>query len=119
MVVSNPDRVLRDMFRLLDKERDAILTGRIERLEALSTDKARLVAKIGECEGLGSTELEALKEKFDRNRVLLGHAMKGVRVVLDRLRDVQSANSMLRSYDGSGRPRTFGAVSAPTVTRRA
>ncbi|WP_421702004.1 hypothetical protein [Aliiroseovarius sp.] len=91
--------------RLLDQERQLILSGRIEALAQISAEKERLLARLGQSHG-GVHALDHLRQKADRNQQLLMAVARGVRTVsrrLDALKAQQSGRARFSTYDQGGR----------------
>ncbi|HGG06587.1 MAG TPA: flagellar biosynthesis protein FlgN [Aliiroseovarius sp.] len=86
---------------LLDRERQAILTGNIDGLARQAVEKTRLLEQLS-----GATtdtqRIERLRVKADRNQELLVAVAKGIKSVSRRLQAMKSAKSTLQTYDKGG-----------------
>ena len=94
----NTTDALRD---LLEKERDAILTGRFDLLERLAAEKERLV-KLVSRDQTDANLLAKLREKTERNGQLLAAMRDGIRAAQDRVRKLQKGAEPLQTYDPTG-----------------
>ena len=94
------------MRDLLDRERKAILDGRFDILERMSSEKERLVTLMLR----GSTDLgilAELREKSERNGELLTAMRDGIRAAQDRVRKLQKGAEPLQTYDSTGQIRSI------------
>ena len=91
--------------RLLDQERQIILSGRIEALAPISAEKDRLLSRLGQSHG-GLHTLDHLRRKADRNQQLLQAMARGIRTVsrrLEALKAQQTGRARFATYDQGGR----------------
>jgi|GEM_PF-1652908 flagellar biosynthesis/type III secretory pathway chaperone len=105
MGLFNPTRADDALDRLLDQERQLILSGRIEALAQVSAEKDRLMARLGQSHG-DARDLDKLRRKADRNQHLLMAVAKGIRTVsrrLDALKAQQNGRARFATYDRGGR----------------
>ena len=85
---------------LLDREREALITGRLDGLEALHRDKTRLLARAGE---IGDTAAaRRVRDKAERNQALLAAAADGLRSARTRVANIRSGLSDLSTYSADG-----------------
>ena len=108
-----------ELDRLLDQERQALLTGDLDRIARLTTLKEALIDRLNSTEAPEQGTLDALRDKISRNQVLLGSAMEGIRTVADRLDVLRRVRLSLDTYDRSGRSRRLETGVIPAVERRA
>jgi len=111
-------RLLDAAERLLQREREALLAGRLDALPALVAEKARLVHALARGGPHERVRLEALVVVAGRNQELLAQAIAGVRAVTERLADAAAAARQAETYDSHGRRHLLGPGS-PRVERRA
>ena len=105
------------MRDLLERERKAILEGRFDVLERMSSEKERLVSLIKR----DQTDLKVmaeLREKTDRNGELLAAMRDGIRAAQDRVRKLQKGVEPLQTYDSTGQIRSIEPVKQ-VLTHRA
>ncbi len=89
---------------LLERERRAVLSGNLEALTRLISEKRRLMDQLAR-----STEhpdrLDRLRGKARRNKALLDAAARGIKSVTEQISGLRDARSPLRTYDASGSSR--------------
>ncbi|MEM7596284.1 MAG: flagellar protein FlgN [Pseudomonadota bacterium] len=103
----------------LEKEKTALLTGDLDAISSLMEEKSDLISQLN---ALGATEdhaLDALKDKAERNQVLLGSALDGIRRVADRLSAMQSLRHSFDTYDSRGQRKTIEGEVVRHVEKRA
>ncbi|WP_300515735.1 hypothetical protein [Aliiroseovarius sp.] len=91
--------------RLLDQERQLILSGRIDALPPISVEKDRLLTRLGQSHG-NAGDLDHLRRKADRNQQLLLAMARGIRTVsrrLEALKAQQGGRARFSTYDQGGR----------------
>lgn len=106
---------------LLEREAQAIGTGRFEGLEGMAGEKAALAARLGALTGATPPALpvlQALARQAAANQRRLGAALKGLRAARQRLDTIRRAGCSLQSYDAFGRGQTIAAP-ACGIERRA
>lgn len=87
--------------RVLDQERQILLSGNIKALAQLAPHKERLFTQLSAA-GPDPRVLENLRKKADRNQELLRAAAKGIRAVTRRLEMLRNQKSELRTYTAGG-----------------
>ncbi len=87
--------------RVLDQERQMLLSGNIEALAQLAPHKERLLTQLPTARA-EQTVVEKLRQKADRNQELLRATAKGIRAVTRRLEILRRQKSELRTYDAGG-----------------
>ncbi|MCP5037093.1 MAG: flagellar biosynthesis protein FlgN [Rhodobacteraceae bacterium] len=101
MVLFNIPSVVDALDDLLDRERQAILTGNLDALSRQLVEKTRLLERLA-----GSTDdaarIERLRVKTDRNQELLGAVARGIKSVSQRLEAMKNPDTTLRTYDEGG-----------------
>lgn len=86
---------------LLKRERDLILTGDIVGVQRLSTEKTRLLARLGKSR-LDAETLESLRDRAERNNRLLEASARGFKTVQEQLRQLDDAPASLKTYGSDG-----------------
>lgn len=111
--------LLQAFDQLLERERTALMSGNLEDLNEILTEKAALIDR------LGSDPLDAdrerlgeLRGKAQRNQELMDNAMRGIRSVATRLGTMRRLRRALETYDQSGR-RTTIVTGGAQVEKRA
>ncbi|MEO0371878.1 MAG: flagellar protein FlgN [Pseudomonadota bacterium] len=112
-----------DIFMALDacleREKAALLTGDLDAIAPLMEEKSDLIARLN---ALGATEdnkLSGLKDKAERNQVLLNGALDGIRRVSERMALMQSLRHSFDTYDQSGNRQTIEGEVVRHVEKRA
>jgi hypothetical protein len=96
---SKQDRTL----RLLDAERDALVDGPMDALQALVAKREALMAEILSDEAAPAEPfLRALKEKAERNSRLLRASLSGLRVAREQVSQAEHLSRSLRTYTADG-----------------
>jgi len=85
---------------LLDRERAAILGGRMDLLARMMAEKERLINI--PMSGQTVSRMARLRRKADRNHAMLLAASRGVQAVAKRLRLAMARQNPLQTYDRSG-----------------
>lgn len=117
--MSNSASALVDALdEVLDRERLALTSGRLDQVERLIETKERLVDQLN---GVGEKEpgLRDLRVKAERNRLLLDSAMQGIRGVADRLAELQRVRLGTDTYDQNGRKARLHVAAPPKLEKRA
>lgn len=101
---------------LLERERQAILSGRLEDLSALPSEKAWLLDRLS---GLRDADrLRHLVRQARRNQALLEAAGQGLRDIRERLSEIRRAAGTLDVYSQNGERQSVSTATG-LVTRRA
>jgi hypothetical protein len=98
---------------LLDRTRDALLTGNFPELARLAPE---LEGEVAQLRRQDSATVARLLRKAERNATLLTAARRGVKAALGRLDEIV-AGPTLTTYDASGRKAEFPACSTSPVRR--
>ena len=105
--------MIAEIEALLQREREALLNGRLDLLEELARSKEQLAARLAQARPADRGVLERLHEGMMHNRMLLEAAASGIRAVAGRLTRKQSQSGNLKTYDAKGRRH----LSSPTLPR--
>lgn len=104
---------------LLEAERAALLSGKIDEVGRLLTRKEALIDELSTLEGRALPELQTLSNKVKRNQDLLDHALEGIRTVARRLASLRRVRSALDTYDARGARHTIDITPEASVEKRA
>lgn len=99
--MNNSEFVL-ELDTLFDKERQAIFDGLFDELRLISAKKNQMIAQIPNLRISGQAIGDILK-KAKRNQDLLAAAVRGVRMVSNRLNTIRKESGSLKTYDKSGK----------------
>lgn len=113
------ETVLKQLDTLLDRERQALLTGQLNDIARIAEEKEDLIATLRSAEIENRAMLDPIQHKLGRNQTLLSGTMDGVRAVSDRLTALRKARSTLDTYDKSGRKRSIVTRADSKVEKRA
>ena len=117
--IKTADEIFEALDSVLEREKEALLTGDLKLIEDLMTEKSDLIDKLN---GLGATEafeLDVLRNKADRNQVLLGGALDGIRRVSERISDMQKLRYSFDTYNSRGQKQTIEGEVVRKVEKRA
>ena len=103
---------------LLDREREALLSGNLDALSRLHTEKSALIDRLRK-NRLPESRLEALRHKARRNLALFKAAQKGIGSVLRQLRAPTDQAGSFQTYDLNGASKKLGAPKRKTMEKRA
>ncbi|MBB3994199.1 hypothetical protein GGR95_001840 [Sulfitobacter undariae] len=104
---------------LLEQERALLLAGDLEGLGALLPLKEELVETFLSDFGANREKILPLEMRLQRNQVLLGSALDGIRAVATRLAALRQVRVALDIYDAQGRKQNVAASSRSKVEKRA
>lgn len=104
---------------VLDAEREALLTGNLEKIGRLLEQKEALIEELSVLEELEAKPLQDLTGKLKRNQDLLDHALQGIRSVANRLAALRRVRSTLDTYDSNGAKRSINLSEDGSVEKRA
>lgn len=119
MTTETIQAVIEELDDLLDREREALLSGDLEAIGRILAVKESLIDRVNACEQAGPAELDGVQGKLTRNQALLAGAMEGIRAVADRMADLRRIRQGLETYDSKGRKTRYPTQSGGTVERRA
>lgn len=87
---------------LLERERDALLSGTLDTLESIAAEKARLIAALASRPGRDPARLARLARQAAQNQTLLEAALGGLRRAAARIAAHAAGPCGLDTYDASG-----------------
>ncbi len=117
MALFNIPSVVDALDDLLDRERQAILSGNLDGLARLLGEKTRLMERLSGS-STDTTRIERLRVKADRNQELLEAVARGIKSVSKRLKTLNEPAGALRTYDKGGASHEMGAKK-PSIEKRA
>ena len=103
---------------LLDREREALLAGDLDKIAGLHEEKAQAIDRLNKLDLKEEEQVMALRQKADRNQELLNSALDGIRSVARRLAEVRRVKESFETYDSNGN-RNSVPIARPGVTKRA
>ena len=103
---------------LLDREREALLDGDLDRLIGQLDEKEALIERLN-ASGDSGAGLKDLQAKVLRNQALLDSALEGIRTVAQKLSALHRVRRSLDTYDESGRKTTIDSAPDRTMEKRA
>lgn len=103
---------------LIDKERAAILSGALEEMGRIATEKERVLGG-HTLTAPDQRTLDRLRRKAARNQQLLAAAIRGVRAVTSRLDVLRNGPGEMNTYDRAGQRTTLNSRHQGTLHRRA
>ncbi|QOL81897.1 flagellar export chaperone FlgN [Pseudooceanicola spongiae] len=95
--------LIEELDKLLEREREALVGGRLDALPELLELKERLIDSLNEMEGIEAHQLQPLRGKVLRNQALLDGALRGIRSVANRFSTLRKIRRTLETYDDKGR----------------
>ena len=104
---------------LMDEERDVLKAGELHRLPDLLERKEALFEKFQDHEAATESDLQALREKSQRNQPPLESAMSAVRAVGARMQDLTRVRDSLETYNQKGQRYAVNMTSGSTFEKRA
>lgn len=104
---------------LLDTEREALLSGNLEKIGELLEQKEILIEQLSRIEECEASPLQSLTDKMKRNQDLLDSALEGIRTVANRLAALRRVRSTLDTYDSNGARKSIHVAKDGTVEKRA
>ena len=104
--------------KLLETERQHLLSGNLEALAGLLEEKEELIDTMNALEPIPDT-LSGIQVKVVRNQALLSSAMEGIRAVAERVASLRRVRKSLETYDQSGRKQTYETRTKSSVEKRA
>ena len=91
-----------ELDALFDKERQAIFDGGFDELGLILAKKNQMIEQIPTL-GFSKRAVEGVLQKAKRNQDLLAAAVRGVRMVSNRLNTIRKDTGRLNTYDKSGK----------------
>ena len=104
---------------LLERERDALLSGDLERLVGYLGEKETLIDTLNDCPDAGGEGLQSLQSKALRNQALFDSALQGIRSVATRMTALHHIRRSLETYDENGRRTTIESFAERKMEKRA
>ena len=105
--------------RLLDAEREVLLSGDLEGLAALLTPKEELIDALNAQADPDAALIVEIGSKLRRNQLLLDGALEGIRAVSSRLAELRAVKATLETYGADGKKHDILAHPESSVERRA
>lgn len=110
---------IKDLDRVLDQEKQALVSGGLDQLAGILKMKETLFDQINAEKNLKKPELVNIQSKIIRNQALLQNAMEGIRTVADRMADLHRVRTGLDTYDSTGQKSQFATRDHSRVEKRA
>lgn len=111
--------ILASLDDLLDRERIALLNGDLDAISRGLREKERLIDALNTLHGDQDENLSAIRNKAQRNQILLESALSGIRAVADRVAALRRVRDTLETYDQSGRKTAISTLRTGQVEKRA
>ncbi len=112
------DKIILDLDSLLDRERTAILSGALDSLAGIMSEKSSLIDSLALI-APSADELDRVRVKAHRNQDLIESAMDGIRAVTQRLATMRRLRASMDTYDSSGQRRKITGIRSGNVEKRA
>ncbi len=112
---AHPGEILED---ILDREKEAVLSGNLDALHGMVAEKAAVINRIRQ-DRLTESRLEILRRKARRNRALLEAAQKGIASVLRQMRTPSGPARSFQTYDVNGTSRKLESLKRNGLEKRA
>jgi flagellar biosynthesis/type III secretory pathway chaperone len=104
---------------LLEEERDALLSGDLERLNDMLPSKEALITTLNTDADTDHPGLQHLNIKVRRNQLLLDGALEGIRAVAKKMAHIRETRGAIETYDAEGRKKIIPAETERSVEKRA
>lgn len=104
---------------ILERERNALVTGDLEAISRLVDNKEAIITRLNADKGLNAIILQDIQKKIRINQSLLKSAMDGIRHATDRIKRLREAGEQLETYDRHGYRKHIRLRGASSVERRA
>lgn len=101
------DRVIAQLDTLFDRERAALLEGRVEGLARIVEERAALMPALERLDD--RAQLLRLRRRAAGNAALLKKAGEGIRDAMQRLAEIRAATGPIDSYSADGTRARIGA----------
>ena len=105
MTASNNTATTKELSHLLDAEREALLKGDLEKLDALLGSKEALIETMNAVPQTDLSVMQMLDSKVKRNQLLLDGALEGIRAVAVRMARLREVKGTLETYGEDGKRR--------------
>lgn len=113
------EQLFSEIERILEKERDGLISGDYAGLELIAEQKADLIEQISNMAGSQRMKLAGLRSRASRNQDLFESARSGLRDVSARLQEMQDVRDKLQTYAANGQREAFAAQKPHSLERRA
>lgn len=104
---------------ILEKERSALLGGKLDELKNLAESKKRLLCALEHSDLVNEGQLIPLKQKLRRNSALIESALEGLQAVVSRIQDTRKLKKVMHTYDQQGIKKEIRSGSERSVEVRA
>ncbi len=111
--------LIRSLKDLLDLERNALVTGNLDRLSDMVSEKEKLIGAVNELQVFDSAELIQLQRKIERNQALLNSAAEGIRSVAARMAELRRVRQEFSTYGADGQRNGFAVRGSAKLEKRA
>ena len=118
MTARTADKIFHDLDTCLDEEQKALLDGNLDRIDGLMEEKSALISELNSLGAAQKPGLDKLRDKAQRNQVLLDGALEGIRLVSQRIADLQALRHSFETYDARGQRRTIEGKIVRKVEKR-
>ncbi len=108
-----------DLDDLLETERDALMSGDLEKVSRLLERKENLLESLSRLEEFETERLKKLTQKLQRNQDLLDSALTGIRAIATRLATLRRVRETLDTYDATGTRRSVEMTKPNSLEKRA
>jgi len=108
-----------ELSDLLDAEREALLQGDLEKLNALLVSKETLMEAMNTVPQTDLTMMQMLDSKVKRNQLLLDGALEGIRAVAARMARLREVRGALETYGADGKRHDIPLEADSSVEHRA
>lgn len=111
--------LIRSLEEVLDLERNALVSGDLDRLNHMTPEKEKLIGAINALQVFESGELIRLQQKVERNQALLNSAAEGIRSVAARMAELRRVRQELSTYNADGQRSGFAMRGQVKLEKRA
>lgn len=118
-MTDTPQTLVNKLDDLLDKERQALMSGDLDAIGELLSAKETLIDKLAQIDAAENNILMGVQDKMQRNQILLDGALQGIRRAAARLAAVRQVRKSLETYDEAGRKRAIESEVVHKVEKRA
>lgn len=113
------EKLMIELDSLLGSERQALLSGDLEKLPNILDRKEKLFGALSEEANPLSGNLPALQEKMAYNQKLTKSALEGILHVSAKVAELRRARTELATYDQNGNRRDIATDNARKLEKRA
>lgn len=119
MINEPSQQLFEELDAILESEKQALLSGKLDEIGALLERKEQAIEKLSILEHLDSTTFTILTGKMKRNQVLLDSALEGIRSVAGRLAELRRVKRSLDTYTSNGKKQSIDIGDAGKIEKRA